>query len=173
MRPPYITSTRVAISAITAMSWLISSTPARRSSRTLRSSISTSRWTVTSSAVVGSSATTSTGSAISPMPIAARWRMPPENSCGYWRARRSGSAIWTARSRSTARSSAALRLIRWWTSETSASWRPTRSAGLSADIGSWKTIASDVPRNRSRAAGGSSRSALPASSWTSARATPG
>ena len=39
--------------------------------------------TVTSSAVVGSSAMISFGSAMSPIAITARWRMPPENSCGY------------------------------------------------------------------------------------------
>ena len=39
-------------------------------------------WTVTSSAVVGSSAISSLGSLASAMAIIARWRMPPENSCG-------------------------------------------------------------------------------------------
>ena len=39
-------------------------------------------WTVTSSAVVGSSAISSFGSLASAMAIIARWRMPPENSCG-------------------------------------------------------------------------------------------
>ena len=40
-------------------------------------------WTVTSSAVVGSSAISSFGSFASAIAIIARWRMPPENSCGY------------------------------------------------------------------------------------------
>ena len=39
---------------------------------------------------MGSSATISAGVPIRPMPIIARWRMPPENSWGYWCARRSG-----------------------------------------------------------------------------------
>ena len=39
-------------------------------------------WTVTSSAVVGSSAISSFGSFASAIAIIARWRMPPENSCG-------------------------------------------------------------------------------------------
>ncbi len=39
-------------------------------------------WTVTSSAVVGSSAISSFGSLASAIAIIARWRMPPENSCG-------------------------------------------------------------------------------------------
>ena len=38
--------------------------------------------TETSSAVVGSSAMTSSGSAASASAITTRWRMPPENSCG-------------------------------------------------------------------------------------------
>ena len=46
------------------------------------------------------------GSAISPIAITARWRMPPENSCGYCRTRASGIPIRTARNRSTARSCA-------------------------------------------------------------------
>ena len=39
-------------------------------------------WTVTSSAVVGSSAMITSGSLAIAMAIIARWRMPPENSCG-------------------------------------------------------------------------------------------
>ena len=43
--------------------------------------------TVTSRAVVGSSAISTSGSLAIAIAIIARWRMPPENSCGYWRAR--------------------------------------------------------------------------------------
>ena len=39
-------------------------------------------WTVTSSAVVGSSAISSSGSQLSAMAIMARCRIPPENWCG-------------------------------------------------------------------------------------------
>ena len=39
-------------------------------------------WIVTSSAVVGSSATISSGRCSSAMAMATRWRMPPENWCG-------------------------------------------------------------------------------------------
>ena len=59
-------------------------------------------WVVTSSAVVGSSAISSFGSLVSAIAIIARWRMPPENSCGYSPARRSGSGIPT-RPRSSTR----------------------------------------------------------------------
>ena len=41
-------------------------------------------WMVTSSAVVGSSAMRSDGELAIAIAIIARWRMPPENSCGYW-----------------------------------------------------------------------------------------
>ena len=40
--------------------------------------------TVTSSAVVGSSAISSSGSFAMAMAIMTRWRMPPDSSCGYW-----------------------------------------------------------------------------------------
>ena len=46
-------------------------------------------WMVTSSAVVGSSAMISLGLQASPIAIITRWRMPPENWCGYWSSRRS------------------------------------------------------------------------------------
>ena len=39
-------------------------------------------WIVTSSAVVGSSAISTSGSSESAIAIITRWRMPPENSCG-------------------------------------------------------------------------------------------
>ena len=63
--------------------------------------------TVTSSAVVGSSAISSLGSLASAMAIIARWRMPPENSCGYSSTRRLGSGMPTSPSSSIARSRAA------------------------------------------------------------------
>ena len=50
-------------------------------------------WTVTSSAVVGSSAISSSGSQASAMAIRARWRMPPLNSCGRERDRRAASGM--------------------------------------------------------------------------------
>ena len=64
---------------------------------------------VTSSAVVGSSAMMTLGLQASAMAIITRWRMPPENSCGYCLNRRSGSVMPTLVSSSMAR---ALRLRR-------------------------------------------------------------
>ena len=55
--------------------------------------------TVTSSAVVGSSAISTSGFSASAMAIITRWRMPPESSCGYWARRRSGSEMRTASQR--------------------------------------------------------------------------
>jgi hypothetical protein len=46
------------------------------------------------------------------MAMTARWRMPPENSCGYWLTRRSGCGIATRWSSSTARAMACLRVTR-------------------------------------------------------------
>ena len=43
--------------------------------------------TVTSRAVVGSSAISTSGSLAIAIAIITRWRMPPENSCGYCMAR--------------------------------------------------------------------------------------
>ncbi len=48
---------------------------------------------VTSSAVVGSSAMSRLGLQDSAMAIIARWRMPPENWCGYSFTRCSGLAM--------------------------------------------------------------------------------
>ena len=64
-------------------------------------------WIVTSSAVVGSSAISTFGLQASAAAIIARWRMPPENWCGYSSARRRGSGMLTLCSISTASSRAA------------------------------------------------------------------
>ena len=69
-------------SATTPRSWVIRTTAmsSSRWSRAIRSRICA--CTVTSSAVVGSSAISTFGSFASAIAIIARWRMPPENSCG-------------------------------------------------------------------------------------------
>ena len=59
---------------------MITAVPVSDCSRSISSRICA--CTVTSSAVVGSSAISSFGSLISAIAIIARWRMPPENSCG-------------------------------------------------------------------------------------------
>ena len=59
---------------------MITAMPSSSLSRAISSRICA--CTVTSSAVVGSSAISSFGSLDSAIAIIARWRMPPENSCG-------------------------------------------------------------------------------------------
>ena len=63
--------------------------------------------TVTSRAVVGSSAINSRGRQRSAIAISTRWRMPPENSCGYMpiRAPASGTSIASRRRTDSARAS--------------------------------------------------------------------
>ncbi|MDT4822763.1 hypothetical protein FQZ97_559760 [compost metagenome] len=102
-RPWYITITRSAASAITPMSCVMSIAAVPRSRQTRRNTRITCACTDTSSAVVGSSAISSCGSAHSASAIATRWRMPPENWCGYWSMRLSGSGISTSASSASAR----------------------------------------------------------------------
>ena len=59
---------------------MITAMPSSSLSRAIRSRICA--CTVTSRAVVGSSAISTFGSFDSAIAIMARWRMPPENSCG-------------------------------------------------------------------------------------------
>jgi len=80
--PAYITAMSCVISATTPRSCVmrITAVPVSSCSRPMSSRICA--WTVTSSAVVGSSAISSLGELMSAIAIIARWRMPPENSCG-------------------------------------------------------------------------------------------
>ena len=105
-------------------------------------------------------------SPMSPMAIIARWRMPPENSCGYWRARRSAAGTRTARSRSTARANAGRGqavVLRGDLGELA----PIRRVGLNEVIGSWKTMAK---RRCRAAAGAAARRAGPAARARGTRA---
>src|SRR3954447_5774178 len=91
MRPAYITAIVSVTSATTPRSWVIRIT-AMSSSRWRRAiSSRICACTVTSSAVVGSSAIRSRGSFTSAIAIIARWRMPPQNSCGEEAKRRAGA----------------------------------------------------------------------------------
>ena len=82
IRPAYMTATSSTVSAITPRSWVIITTAVSSSSCSRRISARICACTVTSSAVVGSSAISRRGSLASAIAIIARWRMPPENSCG-------------------------------------------------------------------------------------------
>jgi len=70
------------------------------------------------------------------MAIITRWRIPPDSSCGYWRMRRSGSAIWTRRRASMASFFAALPFKPRWTRTASAICSPTVKTGFRLVIGS-------------------------------------
>ena len=124
--PAYITAIRSAWPATTPRSWVISTTAAPVSSLAFSSTSRIWAWIVTSSAVVGSSAMIRCGSLAIDMAIMARWRIPPENSCGKAFARRSGAGMPTTPSSSTALACAA-RLPRAESCSSSASaiWSPT------------------------------------------------
>ena len=104
-------------------------------------------WIVTSSAVLGSSASRMVGLQASAIAISTRCRIPPENSCGYSRNRRSGRGIPTRRISSIARSRrpARLRSVCWRSASVICS--STRSTGFRKVIGSWKIIEISPPRS--------------------------
>ncbi len=103
---------------------------------------------VTSSAVVGSSAMSSSGSHASAIAIMTRWAMPPDSSCGYARARDSGSGMPTLASISMTLSSSTSFDQSRWSLNTSRIWRPARCTGFRADPGCWKIIEMCSPRRR-------------------------
>ena len=81
-RPVCITATWSQMSATTPKSWVTRIMPMLRSCWSERIRSSTSAWTVTSSAVVGSSAISSSGSQDTAPAMSTRWAMPPEIWCG-------------------------------------------------------------------------------------------
>ena len=76
-RPAYITTTASQLSATTPRSWVMSMTAMPALGLQPLSSSRICAWIVTSSAVVGSSAMSSSGLHASAMAIITRWRMPP------------------------------------------------------------------------------------------------
>ena len=136
IRPWDITRIRSARSAATPRSWVTRSTlvPDDRVSSAMLSRIC--RWTVTSSALVGSSAITSSGLATRAMAISTRCRIPPDSSCGYCRARSSGRSMPAAASAATASCAAVRFSARPWIRSTSATCRPIGVTGLSDTVGS-------------------------------------
>ena len=117
-------------------------------SRRRRSSISSRIcfWIVTSSAVVGSSAMSSFGSQASAIAIITRWRMPPENWCGYSPMRSLACGIPTRSSTSAARSMACSLLTPRCSLTVSAICLPTVIVGFSEVSGSWKIMPISLPR---------------------------
>ena len=143
-----MTTTRSASSAIDAE--VVGDQDDRRVRLAPAPPCSTSRicaWIVTSSAVVGSSAMSSSG----------RWRSPSRSSrAGACRPRtRAGTARRGARrtgrrrsraARSRAPRAASSFMSGWCVASASAIWSPTVSTGFSDVIGSWKIIAMSPPR---------------------------
>ncbi len=147
--PAYMTPTRSACPATTPRSCVIRTTAAPVRSFACSSTSRICAWIVTSSAVVGSSAMITLGSFAIAIAIMARWRMPPEYSCGNARARRAASGMPTTLSSSTARACAACsESFESCTRRASLICCPTEYTGVSADSGSWNTMASSLPRTR-------------------------
>ena len=80
------------------------------------------------------------------MAIITRWRMPPENSWGYWVTRVSGWGMDTMSSSSMARFVAASPFRPMCSFRTSSSWLPTVYSGFSEVMGSWKIMEISLPR---------------------------
>ena len=106
----------------------------------------TCAWIVTSRAVVGSSAMMSFGLQANAMAMIILWRMPPENSWGYWFNRFSGDGIPTWRMSSMARVLASASLTLLWFLMTSVICFPIFTTGFKNVIGSWKIMDISFPR---------------------------
>ncbi len=107
---------------------------------------STCACTVTSSAVVGSSANNSFGLHAIDIAIITRWRIPPDNWCGYLVRASSGSGRRTCERSSIDRFLASSFDMPSRLTSDSDICEPIRRTGLSAVIGSWKTMAIFVPQ---------------------------
>ena len=145
--PAYMTATRSARPAITPRSWVTRMTA--MPSRCRRSSISSRIcfWIVTSSAVVGSSAISSFGSQASAIAIITRWRMPPENWCGYSSTRSAGLRHADQAEHLDGPVQGLLLGRRPRCSRTaSAICSPTVIVGFSEVSGSWKIMPISLPR---------------------------
>ncbi len=109
--------------------------------------------TVTSRAVVGSSAMIRDGSSAIAMAIMMRWRIPPENWCGYWLTRSLAAGMRTRSISSTDLAFASLRDIPRCTTNISPSCWPTVRTGFSEESASWKIMAISWPRILRRSSG--------------------
>ena len=140
-----------------------------------RSDNSSRIWprSVTSSAVVGSSASNSLGRLASAMAIMARWRCPPDIWCGKLAARRAGSGMPVLASNSIAVCADWARVRACFSIKTSATCAPTVIKGLSAVMGSWKIMATLLPRTpRNSRSESCSRSRPFSSAWPAMCASP-
>ena len=128
---------------------------------------------VTSSAVVGSSASSSWGSLASAMAIMARWRCPPESWCGKLPARLAGSGMPVFASNSIAACAHSAPVKPFFSIKISAICWPMVMSGLSAVMGSWKTMAMSPPRTPRISRSESCSRSRPANrAWPSTAASP-
>ena len=97
------------------------------------------------------------------MAIMARWRMPPDSSCGYCLARRSGELMPTCASAATARSAASCLETLRCSMMASLIWSPMVNTGFRLVMGSWKIMAMSPPRTRRISSSLSLRRSLPSS----------
>ncbi len=146
-RPRRSTTTRSVTAAMVPMSCVISTTPTRRSSTSRRISARICWRMAASSAVVGSSAMTSSGSVHSASAITTRCRMPPENWCGCSSMRVPGSSIPVSASSSIAFARAARSPSPECSRIVSTSCSPTVMSGFRLVCGSWKIIEMRPPRS--------------------------
>ena len=160
-----------AIPATTARSCEIRSSPLPASTRR-RSVSSTCRCTVTSSAVVGSSAMISRGFAAIAEAMSARWRSPPDSSCGCWSMRSSARGTPTCSSSSIARARDAWRGTMWWVCSTSAISAPTVRSGSRETSASCSTMPICPPRTRRQSVSLKDRASRPPMSSRSAETRP-
>src|SRR5215469_9876298 len=158
-----MTTVRSARPAITPRSWV---TKIAAIDSRLRRSSSSSRicfWIVTSSAVVGSSAMSSFGSQASAIAIITRWRIPPENWCGYSPMRSLACGMPTRLRTSVARSRACSLLTPRCSLTASAICLPTVIVGFSEVSGSWKIMPISLPRTRRMSSSESALISVPSS----------
>ena len=139
-----MTKTQSAISWTTSKSWVMNKTAKFRCCCNFRRSARMDCCTVVSSAVVGSSAMSTSGEAASASAIMMRCFWPPLNSWGYFSKLCSGSGNSTSwRRRMTCDFACALDSPACTTSD-SATCQPTRMEGFRDDMGSWNTML--IPR---------------------------
>ena len=129
------------------MSWVMIIMPTFFSWQSARIRSRICAWIETSSAVVGSSAMITSGSAERASAITTRWRIPPENWCGYCFTRSSGSGMPTCRRRSTARRRASRSPVARCRLMVSTSCCSTVCNGFRLVRGSWKIIPIRLPRS--------------------------
>ena len=144
-RPAYMTTPRSHSCATTGRSCVTRTSASPSSRQSASSSSRICACTITSSAVVGSSAISTFGLHESAIAIAARWRIPPDSSCGKRPAR-------AARDPDRLEQLAASRAARPrrarvpCSSIASTICAPTVRTGFSAFIAPWKTIAMSTQR---------------------------